>query len=69
MKKGTGKAPTTTITTTPVRGGGGGFNANNLIPLVYLLGTPIMMGTAYLLFINPLLKKLGIKDSKEDKDE
>lgn len=30
MKKGTGKAPTTTISTTPVRTGGGGFNANML---------------------------------------
>jgi|TARA_R110002020_G_scaffold474816_1_gene707585 hypothetical protein len=68
MKKGTGKAPTTTISTTPVRTGGGGFNANMLVPFLYLFATPIMMGVGYLVFINPLLKKLGIKDSKEDKE-
>tara|TARA_B100000902_G_C27217019_1_gene867573 strand:+ start:497 stop:1033 length:537 start_codon:yes stop_codon:yes gene_type:complete len=68
MKKGTGKAPTTTITTSPVRTGGGGFNANMLVPFLYLFATPIMMGVGYLVVINPLLKKLGIKDDRQEKE-
>jgi hypothetical protein len=39
----------------------------DLMPLIMLLGVPIMIGGAYLVLINPLLKKIGLKDSAEDK--
>jgi len=47
---------------------GGGTTIASLMPIIWLLGTPIMLGASYLLIINPLLKRFGIKDSAEDKE-
>ena len=69
-KKGTSNKPaqpTSAIERYGGRSAGSGGGIQSLLPLVYLLGMPIMMGIGYLVFINPLLKKLGLKDSKEDK--
>jgi hypothetical protein len=49
-------------------GGQAGGGAMNWLPVIYLLGTPIMMGIGYLVIINPLLKKLGLKQDAEDKE-
>ena len=61
------KAPTKAPTrSNPVIVQGGGMPS--WMPVLYLLGTPIMLGLGYLFVINPLLKKLGLKPDAEDKE-
>ena len=38
------------------------------MPLVYLLGTPILLGGVYFIMVKPILERLGLKDSAEDKE-
>jgi hypothetical protein len=37
------------------------------MPIIYMLGTPIVLAGVYFVVVNPILKRLGIKDSAEDK--
>ena len=38
------------------------------MPLFYLIGTPLLLGGVYLVVVNPLLKRFGLKDSAQDKE-
>lgn len=38
------------------------------MPIIYMLGTPIVLAGIYFVVVNPILKRLGIKDSAEDKE-
>ena len=69
-KGGQVKAPTQPISAIQTYGGGnrGGGGMPSWLPVIYLLGTPIMLGLGYLFVINPLLKKLGLKPDFKDKE-
>ena len=71
-KKGTSKAPAQAPAQAPMQrygGGQAGFGGGgNILPLIYLFGTPIILGIGYLVVVNPLLKKLGLKKDLEDKE-